>query len=118
MVSPRGPNRVLDDFARMMTDAAGAAQGMRREMETFFRAQGERLVGQMDLVQREEFEAVRDMAAKARTENEALKRRLAELEARFGGVHPNPGPTMSASSMPSAGTEPMSGQEPPVAPGP
>ncbi len=87
-MTARGPNRVLDEFARMMTDAAGAAQGVRREMETFFRAQGERLVGQMDLVQREEFEAVRDMAAKARTENEALKRRLAELEARFGAGAP------------------------------
>lgn len=116
-MTPRGPNRILDDFARMMTDAAGAAQGMRREMETFFRAQGERLVGQMDLVQREEFEAVRDMAAKARTENEALKRRLAELEARFGGPAAA-NPTMAATSMPSSGSEPMAGQEPPAAPGP
>jgi BMFP domain-containing protein YqiC len=105
-MNSRGPNRVLDDFARMMTDAAGAAQGVRREMETFFRSQGERLVGQMDLVQREEFEAVRDMAAKARTENEALKRRLAELEARFAA-----GPA-------GAGTQPFGGAEPPVSPGP
>lgn len=80
----RGPNRMLDEFARMMTDAAGAAQGVRREMETMFRAQGERFINQMDLVQREEFEAVRDMAVKARTDNEALKTRLAELEARMG----------------------------------
>jgi BMFP domain-containing protein YqiC len=101
-----------------MTDAAGAAQGVRREMETFFRAQGERLVGQMDLVQREEFEAVRDMAAKARTENEALKRRLAELEARVGGTAASGGSTVSPSSVPSSGTEPMAGREPPVAPGP
>lgn len=81
-----GPNRMLDEFARMMTDAAGAAQGVRREMETMFRAQGERLMNQMEIVQREEFEAVRDMAAKARTENETLKRRLAELEARVAGL--------------------------------
>ena len=80
----QGPNRLLDEFARMMTDAAGAAQGVRREMETMFRAQGERLLNQMDLVQREEFEAVREMAVKARTENEALRRRLDELEKRFG----------------------------------
>lgn len=78
----QGPNRMLDEFARMMTDAAGAAQGVRREVETVFRAQGERFLNQMDLVQREEFEAVRDMAAKARMENEVLKKRLDELEAR------------------------------------
>ena len=82
----QGPNRMLDEFARVMTDAAVAAQGVRREMETVFRAQGERLLNQMDLVQREEFEAVRDMAVKARTENEALKKRLADLEARMAGT--------------------------------
>ncbi|WP_062112039.1 accessory factor UbiK family protein [Aureimonas sp. AU40] len=81
----RGPNRMLDEFARMMTDAAGAAQGVRREMETVFRTQGERFINQMDLVQREEFEVVREMATKARLENEALKKRIAELEARLGG---------------------------------
>jgi BMFP domain-containing protein YqiC len=71
-----------------MTDAAGAAQGVRREMETVFRSQGERLINSMDLVQREEFEAVRDMAAKARLENEALKKRLADLEARMAASSP------------------------------
>ncbi|KTQ82334.1 pyrroline-5-carboxylate reductase [Aureimonas ureilytica] len=81
----RGPNRMLDEFARMMTDAAGAAQGVRREMETVFRTQGERFINQMDLVQREEFEVVREMAAKARMENEALKKRIADLEAKLGG---------------------------------
>ncbi|WP_026358720.1 accessory factor UbiK family protein [Aureimonas ureilytica] len=80
----RGPNRMLDEFARMMTDAAGAAQGVRREMETVFRTQGERFINQMDLVQREEFEVVREMAAKARMENEALKKRIADLEAKLG----------------------------------
>ena len=82
----RAPNRMLDEFARLMTDAAGAAQGVRREVETAFRAQGERLINGMDLVQREEFEAVRDMAAKARLENEALKKRIADLEARMPSV--------------------------------
>ena len=80
---------MLDEFARMMTDAAGAAQGVRREMETMFRAQGERFINQMDLVQREEFEAVREMAVKARTENEALKARLAALEARLASDAPS-----------------------------
>ena len=58
---------------------------MRREVETLFRTQGERFFSQLDLVQREEFEAVREMAMKARMENEALKKRLADLEAKMGG---------------------------------
>lgn len=84
-MTPKGPNRMLDEFARMMTDAAGAAQGVRREMETAFRTQGERFINQMELVQREEFDAVREMATKARMENEALKKRVADLEAKLGG---------------------------------
>ncbi|WP_061931650.1 accessory factor UbiK family protein [Aureimonas sp. AU22] len=85
-MTDRGPNRMLDEFARMMTDAAGAAQGVRREMETVFRSQGERFINSMDLVQREEFEAVREMATRARVENEALKKRVADLEARLSGT--------------------------------
>ncbi|RUU49847.1 accessory factor UbiK family protein, partial [Mesorhizobium sp. M2C.T.Ca.TU.002.02.1.1] len=64
-----GPNRILDEFAKIMTDAAGAAQGVRREVETAFRAQAERMLNSMDVVQREEFEAVREMAVKAREDN-------------------------------------------------
>ena len=79
-----GPNRILDEFAKLMTDAAGAAQGMRREVETAFRAQAERILNSMDVVQREEFEAVRDMALKARAQNEALAARLAALEEKLG----------------------------------
>ncbi len=78
-----GPNRILDDFARLMTDAAGAAQGVRREMEGAVRAQAERLLNSMDIVQREEFEAMRDMAVKARAENKKLAARLDELEAKL-----------------------------------
>ena len=81
MVEPRG--RILDDLARLVTDAAGVAQGVRREAETLARAQLDRLIASMDLVSREEFEAVRDMAARAREENEALERRIAALEARL-----------------------------------
>ncbi len=77
-----GPNRILDEFAKLMTDAAGAAQGVRKEMETAFRSQAERMLNSMDLVQREEFEAVREMALKARAENEKLAARIAELENR------------------------------------
>jgi BMFP domain-containing protein YqiC len=78
-----GPNRILDELAKLMTDAAGAAQGVRKEMETAFRSQAERMLNSMELVQREEFEAVRDMALKARAENEKLAQRIAELEARL-----------------------------------
>lgn len=79
-----GQNRILDDFAKLLTDAAGAAQGVRREVETAFRSQTERLLNSMDVVKREEFEAVRDMAAKARAENEALTLRISMLEAKLG----------------------------------
>ncbi|MCM2477497.1 accessory factor UbiK family protein [Rhizobium sp. CG5] len=78
-----GPNRIMDDFAKLMTDAAGAAQGVRKEMETAFHAQAERWLNTMDLVKREEFEAVREMAAKARDENDALRARIEALEARL-----------------------------------
>jgi BMFP domain-containing protein YqiC len=76
-------NRFLDELAKLLTDAAGAAQGMRREVETLMKAQSERIVREMNLVQREEFEAVKEMAAKARDENERLARRVAELEAEL-----------------------------------
>jgi BMFP domain-containing protein YqiC len=76
-------NRIFDDIARLMTDAAGAAQGLRREVETIVEAQGKRVVSGMDLVQREEFEVVKAMAAKARDENDRLKDTIAVLEARL-----------------------------------
>ncbi|MEP3439653.1 MAG: accessory factor UbiK family protein [Hoeflea sp.] len=75
-----GSNRLLDELAKLMTDAAGAAQGVQREMETAMRSQFERLLNSMDLVKREEFEAVREMAIKARDENDALSARLEKLE--------------------------------------
>ena len=81
-------NRLLDEFAKLMTDMAGVAQGVRREVETAFKSQAERFLGEMDLVQREEFEAVRDMAARAREENESLKKRIAALETQLGHAPP------------------------------
>lgn len=81
-------NRFLDEFAKLMTDAAGAAQGMKREVETLMKAQGEKMMSSMDMVSREEFEAVRAMAEKARAENERLEARVAALEARFGLTAP------------------------------
>jgi BMFP domain-containing protein YqiC len=77
-----GGNKIMDDFARMMTDAAGMAQGVKREAEGVFKSQFERMIRDMDLVTREEFEAVKAMAAKAREENESLAARLAKLEGK------------------------------------
>lgn len=78
-----GPNRIFDDFARLMTDAASTAQGMRREVETMFQAQAEKFLAGMDVVQREEFEAMKEAALKARADGETLARRVDELEARI-----------------------------------
>ncbi|MCM2403491.1 accessory factor UbiK family protein [Rhizobium sp. S153] len=78
-----GPNRIMDEFAKLMTDAAGAAQGVRKEVETAFHAQAERWMNSMDLVKREEFEVVREMAIKARDENDALLKRIEALEAQL-----------------------------------
>lgn len=74
------PNRLLDEVARLVTDAAGAAQGVRREVETVVKTQVQRLLADMDVVTREEFEAVRDMAIMAREENDKLAARIAALE--------------------------------------
>jgi BMFP domain-containing protein YqiC len=74
-------SRILDDIARLATDAAGAAQGVRREIETVVKTQIERLLRDLDVVTREEFEAVREMALLAREENDKLAARLAALEA-------------------------------------
>lgn len=71
---------VFDEIAKLMTEAAGAADGVRREAETVMRSQLQRLVADMEFVSREEFEAVKDMAQKAREENEALKARIVSLE--------------------------------------
>ena len=81
-------NRIMDEFAKLMNDAAGAAQGVRREVETAMRAQIERFLGEMDFVQREEFEAVREMAIKAREENDVLRKKVEALEAQLAGAGP------------------------------
>jgi BMFP domain-containing protein YqiC len=87
----QGPNRLFDEMAKLMTDAAGAAQGMRKEVETIFRTQAERFMSEMDVVRRDELDAVREMAAKARAENEALKQRIEVLEAELAaGSRPAP----------------------------
>ena len=77
-------NRFFDEIGRLMNDAAGAAQGVKREVDTVVRNQAERILRDLDLVKREEFDAVKDMARLAREENEALKTRIAALEAKLG----------------------------------
>ncbi len=84
-------NRLFDELARLMTDAANVAQGVRREASTAFRSQADRVVNELDLVRREDFEAVREMASRARAENERLGERVAALEAQLAaaaGGHP------------------------------
>jgi BMFP domain-containing protein YqiC len=89
-------NRFFDEVARLMNDTAGVAQGVRREFETLFRGQAERMLRDLDVVRREEFEAVKEMARLAREENEALKARITALEARLS----NPSGEASGASTP------------------
>ena len=79
---PQTHSPFFDDVARLMNDAAGVASGVRREVDVIARTQIERLLAGMDMVRREEFEAVRDMAILARDENEKLAARIAQLEAK------------------------------------
>jgi BMFP domain-containing protein YqiC len=78
-------NRFFDELARLMNDAAGVAQGVRREFDTLFRSQAERILRELDVVSREEFEAAKEMARLAREENEALKARIEALEHKSAG---------------------------------
>ena len=82
-------NPFLDGLAKMFTDAAGAAQSLRAEVDSFVKQRLEKLVAEMDFVPREEFEAVKAMAAKARSENERLEARIAALESNT--AQPKPG---------------------------
>jgi BMFP domain-containing protein YqiC len=75
---------VFDDLARLMTGAMGMAQGMSEEARSFMRAQADRFVAEMDLVSRDEFEAVKELAAKARAEADELRARVAALESQLG----------------------------------
>jgi BMFP domain-containing protein YqiC len=77
-------NRFFDEIGRLMNDAAGAAQGVKREVDTLWRNQAEKILRDLDVVKREEFEAIKDMARLAREENEALKARIEVLEGKLG----------------------------------
>ena len=81
-------NPLLDGLARFFTDAAGAASALKTEIDTFVKQRLEHLVAEMDFVPREEFEAVKAMAAKARAENDRHAARLTELEARMPTKNP------------------------------
>jgi BMFP domain-containing protein YqiC len=78
-------NRFLDEIARLMNDAAGVASGVRREFDTMVRNQADRILRDLDVVKREEFEAAKEMARLAREENEALRTRIEALEAKLSG---------------------------------
>jgi BMFP domain-containing protein YqiC len=80
--------RLFDELGKLLTDAAGAAEGVRKEVEGAVRSQAERVLRDLDVVQREEFEAVKAMAQKAREENDTLKARIAALEARLAAKGP------------------------------
>jgi BMFP domain-containing protein YqiC len=85
---PQTQSKFFDDLSRLMTDAAGLADGAKREAQTFARTQVERMMSGMDIVGRDEFEAVKEMAAKARDENEKLAARVAALEAKLAEPKP------------------------------
>jgi BMFP domain-containing protein YqiC len=85
---PQTQSKFFDDLSRLMTDAAGLAEGARREAQTFAKTQMERMMSGMDVVTREEFEAVKEMAARARDDNEKLVQRVAALEARLAEPKP------------------------------
>ena len=79
-------NKLFDELAKMATNAAGAARGLQQEVEAIMKGQAEKLLSQMDLVNRDAFEAVKAMAVKAREENEALAARVTALEAEVAAL--------------------------------
>ena len=96
-------NRLFDEAARLMNDAAGVAQGVRREFDTMLRHQAERILRDLDVVRREEFEAVKEMARLAREESEALKARVEALESRLSA---KPAETKFADAAGAGGARP------------
>ena len=82
--SMQNRNKILDDISQLVTNAMGVAQGAREEAETAFKSLVDRWLADRNFVTREEFDAVRTMAKKARQENEMLKARLDALEDKDG----------------------------------
>jgi BMFP domain-containing protein YqiC len=91
-------NRFFDDIARVAAGAMGTLSGVKSEVEARLREQLERVLAGMDLVSRDEFEAVKAMAAKARSEQEDLAKRMVELEARLAPVGPRETPDSPSSN--------------------
>ena len=85
-------NPFFDDLAKMANGAMGALSGVKDEMEARFRDQIAKILDGMDIPRRDEFEAVKAMAAKAREENEELKKHIAELQAKLADAAPSPPP--------------------------
>jgi BMFP domain-containing protein YqiC len=98
-------NRLFDDLARMANGAVGSLQGVREDVESRLKNLFERFAGEMDLVTREEFDAVKAMATKAREQNEALEKRIAELETRLGAAGTSSEMPAPTSSGPAATSE-------------
>lgn len=84
-------SKFFDELAKLMTNAAGAAQGVRKEVDTLVQGQVERVLNNLNVVKREEFDVVKDMAEKARSENDAFANRITELEAKLAKPEANPG---------------------------
>jgi BMFP domain-containing protein YqiC len=82
-------SRFFDELSKLMTNAAGAAQGVRKEVDSLVQSQVERVLNNMNMVKREEFDVVRDMAVMARTENERLEKQIAEIEAKLATTTSN-----------------------------
>ena len=96
---PTTSSRFFDELAKLMSNAAGAAQGVRREIDTLVKAQVERVLNDIGAVRREEFEVVRDMAQRAREENDRLQARITQLEAKLaGGLPPRADSTAESGS--------------------
>lgn len=91
-------NRLFDDLARMANGALGSLHGVREDVESRLKQRFERIIGDMDLVTREEFDAAMTMATKAREQNEALETRIAELEKRLGAAEKGSGTPPSTGS--------------------
>jgi len=95
-------NRIFDDLAKMINGIAGTVAGAGREAEAAMRERAKEFVGRMDFVSREEFEAVKQMAAKARAEAEALKARLDKLEGAAKPAAAKPAAAPKAAAKPAA----------------
>lgn len=98
-------SRFFDEIARLMTDAAGVANGVRKEVDSVVRNQAEKVLNDLDVVSREEFDAVKEMAQRARMENEALAKRIAELEATTSATS-SPAPKKRAPAKKSTAKKP------------